>query len=302
MWCLLSPFSNCVFSISCLGRSGSSLSLGCLANSCTCPVLFLKVILQRRLELDYENSRPEVLHEILVVNALVRFKVGVKNNGGDFAVLQTERRKLFETLFVFGGLEEVLLVFVEISEHLEEVQIFVLGHLDHRVKELFVVNHYGLRLHVVDGEVATNELFGGLSERHQINQALLVHLCIPEQNIDLRRYQHQTLRVSQKVSHVKNLGMSSVLGGQICVEQVVVRQEAHVDVHEAGARKVKTHVVEILGEICVHNFFVAAIHHVVSQQQVHLFDVEIAGCVQNLLHNLERQLAGMLFRLLVCVK
>lgn len=116
------------------------------------------------MELNEEERVLEVLHEFLVVNPLVSINVSYQHHSDDFTVRELNRCELFETVLELQWLQEAFIIFIKVSEHFEQVEVFVDWHLD--ILRLKYTKLYELSLSTggFSGEHSFNESFQGFTE------------------------------------------------------------------------------------------------------------------------------------------
>ena len=86
-------------------------------------------LLKLIVELNPEQAIFEVLHELLVVNPLRAIYIGSEGKRYDLTLIEAKGSELAQALDVLEWFQEAFVVFIELAEHLEQVQIGVLGHI-----------------------------------------------------------------------------------------------------------------------------------------------------------------------------
>lgn len=118
--------------------------------------------------------------------------------------------------------------------------------------------------------------------------------------VDLTRCQRQLLGVTDDLTDCSN-GHPALFINFTATEEVLTNL-LNVDVHDAAAGQIVTHLVQVIGKVAIFNLIVAKLHDIVAEEQVDLLNVEVAGVVENLAHLIEGDHASVLLCLSVGVK
>ena len=135
----------------------------------------------------------EMLHELLVVDLAVKMDVSYERDKSALSSVKTEGLEFKEALGELLGVQEALLVFVELAEDAEQVQVLILGHLHNFGAELTELDQLSLSSECLHGVHALDKSLKLASEGTYIDSLVVIKVSMSNQVVDLVSEQGQLL-------------------------------------------------------------------------------------------------------------
>jgi len=163
------------------------------------------------------------------------------------------------------------------------------------------LNELGLSTARIDREHLVDGFPEDAREVSDFDLAIIVMISKAEDQVDLARGQSELLSVGDNLPDVLDFHPAFSVNFKSAIIEEIVAKLFDVNIHNATASQVETHVIQVAGKVAVLDLVVAELHDVVTEEQVDLLDVQVAGVVENLTHLVEGDLAGVLLGLSIGV-
>ncbi len=200
-------------------------------------------------------------------------------------------------------LQEALVILIEIAEHPEQLQVFILRHLNLCSTERTQLHKLRLSSSCLNGELLADDIFEKRGEGGDVNFEILVGVCKTQNQVDFTGSQCEFLRVTDDFPDIINMHATTLIDlVAIITSEEVVSEFLDVDIHNAATSQIETDIIQIRPKVDIINLIVAILHHIVSQKQVDLLDVEVGCIVEHLAHLIEVDFTGVLFSVWISVK
>ena len=154
----------------------------------------------------------------------------------------------------------------------------------------------------IDREHACDDLGEQALEVCDFNFAIIVVIREAQNQVDFTGRESELLGVADDLADVLDGHPAVLIDFETGTSEKVIADFLNVDVHDAAASQIVAHLIEIAREVAILDLVVTEFHHVVSQQQVDLFDVQVASVMENFAHLIESNLARMLLGISISVE